>query len=250
MLKTGRVKIHVSIHDVSPAWEAEVDAALVACDAIGARPALLVVPNFHGRASLADHPKYAARLRDLQARGHEIFLHGFFHKSGVGGDGARSDANEIQRFFRQKIVSAGEAEFADVSREEAAKRLDEGAKMLVDAGLRIDGFVAPAWSMPKWLLPMLAERKLAFTEDHVRIYDTARDRSRASLVLNFASRTPSRLFSSMAYARLARPARRIFPTRVAIHPADMHVELLRHEVRSLLEWAKGNVVDRASDLFS
>ena len=242
--------VHLSIHDVSPAWEAEVDAALEACDAIGARPALLVVPNFHGRASLADHPKYAARLRELQARGHEIFLHGYFHKSGVGGDGARSDANEIQRFFRQNIVSAGEAEFADVSPEEATRRLDEGAKMLVDAGLRVDGFVAPAWSMPKWLLPMLAERKLTFSEDHTRIYDTTRDRSRASLVLNFASRTPSRLFSSMAYARIARPARRIFPTRVAIHPVDMHVELLRHEVRSLLAWAKGDVVDRAIDLFS
>ena len=242
--------VHLSIHDVSPAFEAEVDAALRACDAIGAKPALLVVPNFHGRASLADHPKYGTRLRELQARGHEIFLHGFFHKSGIGGEVARSDASGFQRFFRQKIVSAGEAEFADVSREEAAKRLDEGAKMLEDAGLRIDGFVAPAWSMPKWLLPMLAERRLAFTEDHTRIYDTTRDRSRPSLVLNFASRTPSRLFSSMAFARLARPGRRIFPTRIAIHPADMHVELLRHEVRSLLAWANGDVVSRASDLFS
>ncbi|MGH7283195.1 MAG: DUF2334 domain-containing protein [Polyangiaceae bacterium] len=242
--------VHLSIHDVSPAWEAEVDEALEACEAIGAKPALLVVPNFHGRASLADHPRYAARLRELQAAGHEIFLHGFFHKSGVGDEAARSDVSGFQHFFRQKIVSAGEAEFADVSRDEAAKRLDDGAKMLENAGLRIDGFVAPAWSMPKWLLPMLAERKLAFSEDHARIYDTTRDRSRVSLVLNFASRTPSRLLSSAAYARLARPLRRIFPTRVAIHPADMQFQLLRQEVRSLLAWAKGDVVDRAGDLFS
>lgn len=244
------MKVHVSIHDVSPAWEAEVDAALEACAEVGVRPALLVVPNFHGKAPLAEHPKYAARLARLQKEGHEIFLHGFFHRSGMGGDEARSEAGAATRFFRQKIVSAGEAEFADVSRAEAAKRLDEGKKLLEDAGLRADGFIAPAWSMPKWLLPMLGERGLAFTEDHLRIYDPVAKTSRPSLVMNWASRTPSRLFSSMAFVRLAKPAGGILPTRIAIHPADMHVELLRHEVRSLLAWARGSFVPRASDLFS
>ena len=46
--------VHVSIHDVSPAWEREVDVALEMAHAAGVRPALLVVPNFHGRAPIAD----------------------------------------------------------------------------------------------------------------------------------------------------------------------------------------------------
>ncbi|MEO7111153.1 MAG: polysaccharide deacetylase family protein [Polyangiaceae bacterium] len=242
--------VHVSIHDVSPAWEAEIDAALDACHAVGAKPALLVVPNFHGTSPLADHPAFCKKLLRLQAQGHEIFLHGFFHRAGFGESEQRSDAGKFQKFFAQKIVSAGEAEFSDVSKDEAMKRLEDGEKVLKDAGLSIDGFIAPAWSMPKWLIPMLASRGLRFTEDHTHIYAPTEQRSRASLVLNFASRTPSRLLSSVAYCRIARPLRRFIPARVAIHPADMHWNLLRHEVHDLLAWAKNDIVPRAENLFS
>ncbi|MEO8874275.1 MAG: polysaccharide deacetylase family protein, partial [Polyangiaceae bacterium] len=240
---------HVSIHDVSPAWEAEIDLALEMCHAVGAKPALLIVPNFHGRAPLADAPHFAEKLRKLQQADHEIFLHGFFHRSGFGDSSQRTDAGSFEKFFAQKIVSAGEAEFSDVSRAEATKRLEDGEKVLKDAGLSIDGFIAPAWSMPKWLIPLLADRGTRFTEDHTHVYDPAGGRSRASLVLNYASRTPGRLLSSVAYCRIARPLRRVVPARVAIHPGDMHFNLLRYEVRSLLDWAKDDIVSRAQDLF-
>jgi predicted deacetylase len=36
--------VHVSIHDVSPEWSSEVEAALALCHAMHIRPALLVVP--------------------------------------------------------------------------------------------------------------------------------------------------------------------------------------------------------------
>src|SRR5258705_553766 len=75
-----------------------------------------------------------------------------------------------------------------------------------------------------------------FTEDHMRVYDPAAKRSRASVVLNYASRTPSRLLSSVAWCRIARPARAVLPARIAIHPADMRYALLRSEVESLLAW--------------
>lgn len=230
--------VHVSIHDVSPAWEREVDVALDVCHEHDVRPALLVVPDYHGRAKLSDHPAYCEKLRALQATGHEIYLHGYYHRAEGGS------------FFRQKVVSAGEAEFAAVSEDEATKRLDDGERMLRDAGLSIRGFVAPAWSMPKWVLAMLGARGYGFTEDHVRIYDPAKKTSRASLVLNFASRTPGRLFSSAAWCRIARPARRVVPARIAIHPADMRFAFLRAETDSLLRWAKGDFVESGADLFA
>lgn len=229
--------VHVSIHDVSPAWEREVDVALGYCHEHRVKPALLVVPDFHGRAKLSDHPAYCEKLRALQADGHEIYLHGYYHRAEGGS------------YFRQKVVSAGEAEFAAVSEDEAKKRLDDGEQMLRDAGLRIDGFVAPAWSMPRWVLAMLGDRGYGFTEDHLRIYDPAKKTSRPSLVLNFASRTPGRLFSSAAWCRIARPARRVVPARIAIHPADMRFAFLRHETESLLRWADGDFVESGADLF-
>lgn len=240
--------VHVSIHDVSPAWESEVDVALEMAHAIGARPALLVVPDYHGRASLADHPAYAERLRRLQADGHEIYLHGYYHRARPA-DPEAGGVARVRHVFRQKVVSAGEAEFSDVSREEAIARLDAGERMLEEAGLRIDGFVPPAWSMPRWALDLLGARGYGFTEDHLRIHDPRGKRTRPSVVFNWASRTPGRLFSTVAWCRLARPARRVLPARIAIHPMDMRFSLLRHEVRALLDWAASDLVATGSQLF-
>jgi uncharacterized protein len=245
------VPTHVSIHDVSPAFTQEIEDALAMCHAVDTKPALLVVPNFHGTWPLARYPKFCERLRVLQDQGHEIFLHGFFHKAGAVREESSDDGrpSRLRRMFAQKVVSAGEAEFADIGWKEGDTRLDEGEAMLRDAGLRIDGFVAPAWSMASWVLTMLRERGYRYTEDHFRIYDPKRGTSRRSLVLNFASRTPTRLWSSVAFCRVARPARRVLPARIALHPGDMKKEVLRREAKDLLQWGRGDYVARGVDLF-
>lgn len=248
--------VHVSIHDVSPAWEREIDVALEMAHAAGVRPALLVVPDFHGRALLSDHPAYIDRLRALEADGHEIYLHGYYHRSRPWDEPEarasrdRGPLARVKHAFAQKVVSASEAEFSDVTREEAIARLDAGERILRDAGLTIRGFVAPAWSMPSWVMPLLAERGYRFTEDHLRVHDPAGGRSRASVVLNYASRTPGRLLSSVAWCRVVRPARRIFPARLAIHPADMRYALLRSELESALAWASSDFVETGNALLS
>ena len=188
-------------------------------------------------------------MRELQADGHEIYLHGYYHQARAASP-TLGALGRAQHAFNQKVVSGGEAEFSDVSPEEALQRLDDGERMLRDAGLAIRGFIAPAWSMPGWVLPLLGERGYAYTEDHVRVYDPAGKRSRASLVLNYASRTPGRLLSSVAWCRIARPARRVLPARIAIHPADMKYALLRGEIESLLAWADGDFVETGAALLS
>ncbi len=255
VLLAPRMPVHVSVHDVSPAWAPEVELALCLAHAAGAKPALLVVPNFHGKAPLADHPGFCARLRELQRDGHEIYLHGFFHESRPAPDAGPHTPGDgrprgLAWLFAQRVVSGGEAEFSDVSRTEALERLTDGEKALRDAGLVVDGFVAPAWSMPGWLMPILAERGYAFTEDHLRVYDPRAGSSRASLVLNYASRTPGRLLSSVAYCRLARPLAALVPARIAIHPADMRFALLRHEVKRLLAWGAPDLVQRGAQLMA
>ena len=240
---------HVSIHDVSPAFTQEVEDALAMCHAVGVKPALLVVPNFHGTWELGRYPKFEARLRELQAQGHEIFLHGFFHKAGMPSGASEGRPSPARRFFAQKVVSAGEAEFADIGWSEGDRRMDEGEAVLRRAGLDIDGFVAPAWSMASWVPTMLRERGYRYTEDHFHVYDPKGGTSRRSVVLNFASRTPARLWSSVAFCRVARPARRLVPARIALHPGDMKKDVLRRETESLLAWGKGDFVARATDLF-
>ena len=250
-------RTHVSIHDVSPAFDVEVRDALAACAEVGAKPALLVVPDFHGKWSLDRYPAFAERLRALQAAGHEVYLHGYYHLAGTKalspereGPSGTGRPGRLARAFAQRVVSAGEADFSDVSRAEAVARLDAGERILTTAGLRVDGFVAPAWSMPAWLLPMLAAREIRYTEDRVRVYDPARGSSRVSLVLNFASRTPARLWSSVGFVRAAGPARRVLPTRIAIHPGDMRNATLRREVSRVLLRSRGRFVAAGRDLLS
>ena len=234
-----RHRVHVSIHDVSPAFAPEIEDALEACERAGARAALLVVPDFHGEWPLEEHPRFVERLRELAARGHEILLHGFFHRASGEGRGLRSA-------FAQRVASAGEAEFADLPRDEGERRLDEGAALLARLGLPVAGFVAPAWQMARWVLPALAARGFRYAEDHLRVYDPVRRRARPSLVLNFASRTPARLYSSAAFVRMASPLRRVVRTRIALHPGDMRSDFLRREVRRVL--SKGRTFVHARDL--
>ncbi|MDP9034629.1 MAG: DUF2334 domain-containing protein [Myxococcota bacterium] len=241
--------VHVSIHDVSPASAHAVEEALELCRDAGARPALLVVPNFHGRAPLLADTVFCERLRTLQADGHEIYLHGLSHRSGPRYDAARHESR-LAWLFAQRVVSGGEAEMSDLRPDEGRACIDEGEQVLRAAGLRIDGFVPPAWSAPRWLLPLLAERGYRFSEDHLRVYDPAAGRSRASVVLNWASRSPARLLSTIAWCRLARHARALVPARIAIHPADLGVLALRREIVRTLAWAGGDVVLRGADLLA
>jgi uncharacterized protein len=244
------VPVHVSVHDVSPAWSNEVEAAIAACEEVGVRPALLAVPNFHGRAPLLDDARFCARLRELQSLGHEVYLHGFFHQSGDRAPGAGHNVERLRWWFAQRIASGGEAEMSDVPRDEGRRRLAEGEEVLREAGLRVDGFVAPAWSMPGWLLPLLAEHGCRYTEDHLHVYDPQTGRRRASLVLNWATRSPARMASTVAWCRAAKHARHWLPARIAIHPADMRVPLLRREIMRTLSWARGDFVARGADLLA
>jgi uncharacterized protein len=223
--------IHVSLHDVSPAFETEVETALAICARYAIKPALLVVPNFHGEASLPDFPKFVDKLRRLVGDGHEVYLHGFLHSASSGS------------FFRQRVVSQGEAEFAELSPAEAARRLDAGLEMLRALQLPVSGFVAPAWSFQPWLPHLLGVRNIAYTEDHLNIYDCVRRARTTSLVFNYASRSRLRMASTVAFCRAAAFARAWvppvanLPARIALHPKDMRFRTLRRETHGLLAHA-------------
>src|SRR5579872_2749662 len=101
--------VHVSIHDVSPAWSDEVLRAIALCADTGARPALLVVPNFHGRSPLLGDGAFCQRLRQLQAAGHEIYLHGLVHMAQPSPAGL-APLERIRWTLAQRVLSGGEAE--------------------------------------------------------------------------------------------------------------------------------------------
>lgn len=234
--------IHVSIHDVSPRWRDEVETALRWCHDIGVRPGLLVVPDFHHRFPLGEDRAYCDRIRDLSRDGHELFLHGYHHLSPAG--------EGVGHFVAQRVVSAGEAEFAAYDATEGEALLDRGLALFRELDLTPKGFIPPAWARRAWLMPALRSREIDYVEDQLFAYRPVRGEKVFAPAINFASRTLGRRVSSVAYARLARGWRRVgLGVRIAIHPADLHHAWLVDETRSLLAWAKGRTTDTVDALF-
>jgi predicted deacetylase len=242
------VPIHVSIHDVSPRYEAEVEHAILLCRARGVNPGLLVVPNLHGRAPLEQAPRYVRRLRELAQEGCQILLHGLYHRARPAHAQSSENRSRIGRWLRQQVASAGEAEFGELNLEQAGAHLDAGLSLFAELGLPVHGFVPPAWIMPRRLLPALAERRVRYTENHFDVIDPVSGRRRASAVMNFATRSRTRLLSSVAYVRAARALRHVLPLRIAIHPPDLRSPLALRETVRLLDWAEGDFIHRVEDL--
>lgn len=209
-------RLLLSIHDVCPRHEGEVDRLRDALLRFGGeRMAMLVVPDFWNRSPIVRGSAFAARLRAWAGEGVEMFLHGHCHR-----DDARH-ASALAR-FKARHLTAGEGEFLGLSRAEATVRIEAGRHLLEDVtGVPITGFVAPAWLYGPGAKAALADARIGMAEDHWRVWNPATGATLArSPVITWATRTRRRMASSLAVAALARrlPACRVM--RVGVHPGD------------------------------
>jgi predicted deacetylase len=218
---SSRKRLLASIHDVSPCFESAVDRLADRFQALLGAPrfAMLVVPNYWGRAHLADAPAFRTRLRRWSDQGVEMILHGWSHHDELRHETAAAA-------FKARHLTAGEGEFLGLSRAEAKRRLEGGRALLEDViGRPVTGFVAPAWLYGLGARRALRQAGFAFAEDHFRVWRPADDAVLCrGPVVTWASRSAARQASSLAFAALARQALKPLPTvRVAVHPGDAEV---------------------------
>ena len=128
----------VSVHDVAPATWRSCQQVLAAVREVAEIPVtLLVVPAYRGQCS-ALAPGFESAMTDQLAHGHELALHGYFHRDlGV----PRSAVD----WLRRRVYTAGEGEFWALSRDEAAERLLLGQRWFAANRWPLAGFVPPAW---------------------------------------------------------------------------------------------------------
>ncbi len=240
-------RLLVSIHDVAPCFESEVDRLADLIDArLGpARYAMLVVPDHWGRAPLAQAPAFQARLRGWAERGVEMFVHGWFHRDSSRHQGAAG--------FKARHMTAGEGEFLGLSHADALQRMADGKALIEDViGRPAAGFIAPAWLYGPGAMQALAECGFPLAEDHFRVWRPGHEDKPLAKgpVVTWASRSSMRTASSLAFAALARPALQPLKTlRLAVHPGDVTKPSIVGSVDATLRaFSRRHVPGRYADL--
>lgn len=211
-------RLLASIHDVGPRFEPQIDqlAELLERCLGTARFAMLVVPDHWGNHPLSADRAFQTRLRGWADTGIEMFVHGWYHRDLSGHSGVAA--------FKARHMTAGEGEFLGLDERQATARMREGKALIEDViGREVAGFIAPAWLYGEGARAALRQCGFRLAEDHWRVWDARTDAVLArGPVVTWASRSPMRAASSLAFAALAR---RVLPTmstvRVAVHPGDV-----------------------------
>jgi len=223
MSPTPQRLLLASIHDVSPRFESEVDRLMELLGPhVGTRLAMLVVPNHWGDAPIVPGSAFAGRLRNWAEQGIEMFLHGFTHRD-------EAEYSAAADRIRARFMTASEGEFLGLSSSDAAARIAKGRDLLEDViGRPIDGFVAPAWLYGDGAREALVKSAIPLAEDHLRVWSPATGTELAwGPVITWASRTRTRLLSSLAAAAALRHAP-LEVLRIGVHPPDIrHPALVR-----------------------
>lgn len=226
----------VSIHDVSPWTRPSVEAMLADLSAVGVTAtSLLVVPDHHRRGSIVGHPDFLDWLRRLQSDGHEIVLHGFFHRRESGSSG-------LMQHLVTEHYTAGEGEFYDLGYKDARERMEDGREMLTGAGLDVPGFVAPAWLLGDEAEQAARNLGFAYTTLLGGVLDLRSGEWTRSQSLVYSVRNAWRRQVSLAWnAFLAMRLRKNPLMRLGLHPPDWEHDCIRAQA---LRLARAGSTDR------
>src|SRR5947208_11429540 len=110
--------IVVSLHDVAPSTRQIANTIIQELAHRGVRVcSLLVVPDYHHQGLFTKDRQFVAWLRGLEADGHEIVIHGYFHER------PRRAKESLRDQFLTRFYAQNEGEFYDIAYNEALRRI-------------------------------------------------------------------------------------------------------------------------------
>lgn len=158
---------------------------------------------------------FVSWLKQLEATGHEIVIHGYFHQrpKAVGED------------FLDKIVTQfytqGEGEFYDLDYDEALRRIETARDEFQAAGLKPRGFVAPAWLLSNGGTRAARDAEMEYTTHLRDVVDLRSDEVFLSRSIVYSVRNGWRRAVSLGWnAALSRALQNKPLMRLSIHPPD------------------------------
>jgi len=228
-MQTSRPALITSIHDVSPLTRSRVAEMLDDLAGLGVqRTSLLVIPNHHHKAPFLEDAGFCDWLREMGTLGHEIVLHGYYHKRPSGGGGW------VQTLMTE-YYTAGEGEFYDLSEMEAGWRLEEGLLEFQKAGFRPTGFIAPAWLLGEAAEQAVKKAGFHYTTRLQNFKDLMTDREDVSQSLVWSVRAAWRRQVSLWWnASLASRLQGNPLLRVGLHPPDWDHGAIRGQIIDLI----------------
>lgn len=219
----------VSIHDVSPLTREATQAMLGELAELGVRGvSLLVVPNHHCRGHMLDDPAFCAWLKEREALGDEIAIHGYVH---------RRDQRPGETFMEKvttRLYTAGEGEFYDIHGADALRIISQARREFRQVGIDPQGFVAPAWLLSDGADRALQRLGLGYTTRLGGVFDYKTGVNHASQSLVWSSRSWWRRILSRAWnAWLFRRMRGKPLLRIGIHPPDLKYRGIWSQIKRL-----------------
>jgi predicted deacetylase len=223
------MKVLVSIHDVTPAHADAVTRLWRMCAVRNVRPALLVVPDWHGSWPIDRYSSFVTWVRRRADEGCEVFLHGNRHDEVGSPRGLVDHARAFSRTNR-------EGEFLTLSAGAARARMEHGLSRLRRVGLDPIGFVAPAWLARRECVGVASELDLAVSEDAGAIYLHRRGMHLDSPVVRWSARSAWRAYTSAAVADASSWWHRgHWLVRIALHPSDLSHPATASSVETTLD---------------
>ncbi len=208
--------IIVSLHDVAPRSQ-QIASTIVSELRLHGIPvcSLLVVPDYHHEGLFANHATFVNWLRGLEADGHEIVIHGYFHER------PSRTKETLRDKFMTRFYTQNEGEFYDLPYEEALRRVTNARDEFRAHGLKPHGFVAPAWLLGDEAERAVRDAQLEYTTrlrsiSDLRSGDVFPARSLVYSVHNSWRRAVSRGWNDALF-RLLQPKPLL---RISIHPPD------------------------------
>src|SRR5215472_2009043 len=206
----------VSLHDVAPSSQQITSTIISELSAHGVRVcSVLVVPDYHHEGSLARHRGFVTWLRALEADGHEIVIHGYFHER------PPLTKETLRDKFFTRFYTRHEGEFYDLSYEEALRRITTARDEFRALGLKPRGFIAPAWLLGNEAEQAVRDAQLEYTTRLRSVCDLRSGNVFPARTLVYSvHNTWRRALSRSWNAALFRLLKTKTLLRISIHPRD------------------------------
>lgn len=226
--KADRDALIVSVHDVAPATKTQVEKIVADLAHHGVSVcSLLVVPDYHHRGCFDQDREFVRWLQELEGKGHEIVIHGYFHQR------PRRSAEKFSDKLMTRFYTRDEGEFYDLDYEEAHRRICRAREQFTASGLTPRGFIAPAWLLGAEAEQAAADAEMEYTTRLTCVRDLRGGENYPARSLVYSTRSGWRRTASLAWNNLLAKRLEDAPlARVSLHPPDRdHPEIWNQALR-------------------